>query len=97
MILLNITKRICLSFHYNGANSNLFVNVAKSHEFEVKDSEIVATPLFLGKILKEFSVDNMRNTGLNKYFHDFSTGYDAIAVIDILDIHKYLIKKNNII
>ena len=50
MILLNITKRICLSFHYNGANSNLFVNVAKSHEFEAKDSEIVATPLFLGKI-----------------------------------------------
>ena len=39
----------------------------------------------------------MKNTGLNKYFYDFSIGYDAIAVIDILDIHRYLIKKNNII
>ena len=28
---------------------------------------------------------------------DFSVDYDAIAVDDILDIHKYLIKKNNIV
>ena len=26
--------------------------------------------------------------------YDFSADYDAIAVDDILDIHKYLIKKN---
>ena len=30
-------------------------------------------------------------------FSDFSVGYDAIAVDDILDIHKYLMKKNDII
>ena len=27
----------------------------------------------------------------------FSADYDAIAVDDILDIHKYLMKKNNMI
>ena len=39
----------------------------------------------------------MKDTGLNGYVSDFSVDYDAIAVDDILDIHKYLMKKNEII
>ena len=39
----------------------------------------------------------MKRTGLNRYFYEFSADYDAIAVDDILDIHKYLMKKNNMI
>ena len=31
------------------------------------------------------------------YFYDFSVDYDAIAVDDILDIHNYLMKKNDIV
>ena len=38
----------------------------------------------------------MKKTGLNGYVYGFSVDYDAIAVGDILDIHKYLMKKNNI-
>ena len=34
---------------------------------------------------------------LNGYVYDFSVDYDAIAVDDILDIHNYLMKKNNMI
>ena len=34
---------------------------------------------------------------LGVYVHDFSADYDAITVDDIKDIHKYLMKKNNII
>ena len=34
---------------------------------------------------------------LNGYVYDFSLDYNAIAVADILDIHKYLMKKNEII
>ena len=34
---------------------------------------------------------------LNGYVDDFSVDYDAIAVDDILDIHKYLIEKNGIV
>ena len=37
----------------------------------------------------------MKNTGFNGYAYEFSVDYDAIAVDDILDIHKYLIKKYN--
>ena len=39
----------------------------------------------------------MKRTGINGYVYDFSVHYDAIAVGDILDIHKYLMKKNNMI
>ena len=39
----------------------------------------------------------MRNTGLSGYVYGFSVDYDAIAVDDIKDIHKYLMKKNNIV
>ena len=37
----------------------------------------------------------MEKTGLNEYVYDFSYDYDAILVDDILDIHKYLMEKNN--
>ena len=82
--------------HYNGVNSYLFVNGTEI-KFKVKDAESVAIPPCLGNISKDWSVDNMKDTGLNKYVYDFSVEPDAIAVDDILDIHKYLMKKNNIV
>ena len=90
-------KKFCLSLHYNGANSYLFVNGTEIYKFKAKDSEIVATPLCLGNISKDCSVNNMRKTGLNGYVYDFSVDYDAIAVDDILDTHNYLMKKNDIV
>ena len=39
----------------------------------------------------------MKKSGLNGYVYNFSVDYDDIAVNDILDIHKYLMKKNNMI
>ena len=89
-------KKFCLSLHYNGANSYLFVTVTEIHKFKAKDSEIVAIPLCLGNISKDFIIDNMKKTGLNRYVYDFSVDYDAVALDDILDIHKYLMEKNNI-
>ena len=97
LILLKIIKNFCLSLHYHGANSCLFINGTKIHKFKAKDSEIVTSPLCLGNISKYFSVDNMKRTRLNEYVYDFSIDYDAIAVDDILDIHKYLMEKNGIV
>ena len=77
--------------HYNGENSYLFVNGTNIYKF--KDSETVAAPLCLGIISKDWSADNMKKTGFNGYVYDFSADYDAIAVDDIVDIHKYLIEK----
>ena len=66
-------------------------------KFKAKDSEILPSPLCLGNISKNWSADNMKNTGLNGYVYDLSVGYDATDVDDIVDIHKYLMKKNNIV
>ena len=85
------SKKICLSLHYDGVNSYLFVNGTKIHK--AKDSEIAATPLCVGNISNTFSIDNMKKTGLSGYIYDYSANYDAISVNDILDIHKYLMKR----
>ena len=46
---------------------------------------------------KDWSTNNLRKSGSTGYVYDFSVGYDAIGVDDIKDIHKYLMKKNNIV
>ena len=46
-------KKFCLSLHYNGGNSYLFVNGTEIYKFKTKDSEIVAIPLCLGNISKD--------------------------------------------
>ena len=48
-------KKLCLCLHYNGANSYLSVNGTEIVKFKVKYSEIVATPLCLGNISKDWS------------------------------------------
>ena len=90
-------KKFCLSLHYNGASSYLFVNGTEIYKFKAKNSEIVATRLCLGEISKNWSADNMKNTGFNGYFYGFIVDYDATDVDDIVDIHKYLMKKNDIV
>ena len=98
--LINFTvtnKKLCLSLHYSWVDSYLFVNGTEIYKFKAKDSEIVATPLCLENISKDWSVDNMKDTGLNGYVYDFSVDYDATSVDDIKDIHKYLMKKNNMV
>ena len=39
----------------------------------------------------------MKRTGFNRYVHDFSVEYNATSVDDIKNIHRYLMKKNNMI
>ena len=92
-----LNKKLCLSLHYNGAHSYLFVHGKEIHKFNAKDSEIVATSLCLGSISKDWSLDYMKKTGLYGYFYDFSVDYNVIAVDEILDIHKYLMKRNKMI
>ena len=53
MHLINFTehnKTFCLSLHYNGVNSYLFVNVKEIHKFRAKDYEIATIPLCLGNV-----------------------------------------------
>ena len=97
---INFTKektKFCLSLHYNGANSYLFVNSTEIIKFKAKDSEINSYELCLGNISKDCSVDNMKKTSRASFVYDFSVDYDAIVVSDVLNIHKYLMEKNGIV
>ena len=97
---INFTKentKFYLSLHYNGADSYLFFNDKDIIKFKAKDSEITSYLLCLGNISKDWSIDNRRKTSLQGCVYDFSIYYDATSVSDILDIHMYLIEKNEII
>ena len=83
--------------HCSGENTYLLVNSTEINKFKVKDSEIVATPLCLGNISKDWSVDNMKEAGFTGYVYDFSVDSYPFAVDDNKDIHKYLMKKNDIL
>ena len=39
----------------------------------------------------------MKRIGFTGHAYDFSVGYYNISIDDIKDIHKYLLKKNNMI
>ena len=86
MYLINFTvtkKKFCLSLHYNGANSYLFVNGTEIIKFKAKDSEITSYQLCLGNISKDRSIDKMKKTSLQGYVYDFSVDYDVIEVSPI--------------
>ena len=61
-------EKFCLSLHYNKANSYLFVNGTEIYKFKAKNSEVVATPLCLGNISKDWSADNVKKQDLMDTF-----------------------------
>ena len=100
MYSINFTKvntKFCLSLHYNGDNSCLFVNGIEIHKFRAKYSMIVPDNSCLGNVSKDFSESNMKKTAFYGYIYDFSAEYDSIDADNSKDIHKYLMKKNGIV
>ena len=94
MYSINFTKKntkFCLSLHYNGRNSYLFVNGTEIIKFIAKDSEFIPYSLCLGNISQDWTNDNKKKIGFNGYIYDFSADYNVINKSDILDIHKYLL------
>ena len=93
-------KKFCLSLHYNGPNSYLFVDGKELVKFKAKDSDIVASPLCLKNISKDWSADNMKKTGLNGYVYEFSVNYNTVNPLDITKdmpiTHRYSMVKYNI-
>ena len=59
MYSINFTENgttFCLSLHYNGANSYLFVNGTEIIKLKAKDSEMVGTSFCLGKGLDQMNM-----------------------------------------
>ena len=87
-----------MSLHYNGANSffSFFVNGVEQFRFKAKDSSIVANPLCLGNIPKDWGATHMKKTELFGYVYDFSVDYGVVNFFNIMSIHKYLMVKIDI-
>ena len=78
---INFTKvntKFCLSLHYNGANSYLYVNGTKIQKFTAKDSMIIPNNLCLANVSKDFSTSNMKKK------LDFMVTFMILALIMIL-------------
>ena len=90
-------KIFYLSLHYNADNSYLFVNGEEKLKFKA-DKKNVNFPLqfCFGTISNGFSDTESREVSLNGNVDDFWVDYSSIDKSDILNIHKYLMIKNNI-
>ena len=90
-------KVFCLRLHYNGDNSYLFVNSKQVINFKAKNSDLIKYPMCLGGLSKDCSENSCKDTSLYGNVYDFSVDYSAITNDKIVDIHNYLMKKNNIV
>ena len=67
----------------HGSNSYIFVNGVKIFQLRAKDSELNEYPLCLGNISKDFTVENVKERGLNEYVYDFSVIITVLMLIII--------------
>ena len=65
--------------------------------FKANNSELIKYLMCLGGLSKDYNENSRKDTGLYGNIHDFSVDYSAITNDKIVDIHIYLMKKNNII
>ena len=79
--------------HYNRSNSFIFINAGKTYQLKAKHFEIKPYPLC--NIPKNFTINDMKMTGLKRSVRVFFVDYNAIDTSHILDMHKYLMKKNH--
>ena len=91
-------KKFVLSLHYNHDDSYVFVNGAEQLKFKTDVNKIKRNPLTLGNISSDWILTNSTETGLFGHVYDFAIDYVSISgVKTIYDIHRYLMKKNNIV
>ena len=93
-------KKYVLSLHYNGDNSCLFVNGGEELKFKAKtfSDQVKQNLLCIGNLSSDWSSINSTNTGLYGNVYYFAVDYDHVnSVGTIYDIHRYLMKKHNVI
>ena len=61
----------------------MFVNGVEQFQFKAKDSSILANPLCVGSISKDWGAINMTKTGLFGHVYDFNVDYGAVNFLDI--------------
>ena len=69
----------------------MYSNGGKIYQFKANNSETKLYSLCLGKISRDYTVDNKKKTGLNGYVFDFSVDWNTIGVTVIWNVQNYLI------
>ena len=96
---INFSKantRFCLSLHYNADNNYLSVNGKEIFKFKADNKNVnFQTQFCLGSISNGFS-NKSKEVSLNGNVYDFSVDYNSIDKSDIINIHMYLMIKNDI-
>ena len=97
---INFSKantKCCLNLHYNADNSYLFVNGKEILKFKADNKNVnFPTQFCLRSFSNGFITTESREVSSNGNVYDFSVHYNSIKKSDILNIHKYLMTKNNI-
>ena len=89
--------KFCLSLHYNADNSYLFINRKEIFKFKTDTKNVnFPTQFCFESISNGFSATESTELSLNEIVYDFSVDYNSIDKSDIVNIHKYLMTKNNI-
>ena len=86
-----------MSQDYNASNSFLYANGVKIYQFKERDSEIKQYLLRLELFQKILQLITWKKTGLNEYAYDFIVNYETIGFSDMVDNHKYLTKKYDMV
>ena len=91
------SKNFVFSLHYTGDNSYLFVNGSQELKFKSSVNYLDKNFLCVGHISSDWSLTNGTKTGLYGNFYEFAIDYVPFSgVKTIYDIHRYLMKKDNI-
>ena len=86
-----------MNLHYNSDNSYLFVNGKEIYKFKASNKNVNFPSQFcLGSITNIFDYVDSEEVSLKGNMYNFSIDYGSIDKPDILNIHKYLMSKNNI-
>ena len=97
---INFTKantKFCLKSRYNADRIYFFVNGKEIFKFKAENKNVnFPTRFCLGSISDGFSATESRKVSLNGNVYDFPVDYNSLDKSDILNIHKYLMTKNNI-
>ena len=86
-----------MSLYYNADNSYLFANGKEIFKFKADNKNVnFPTQFGLGSICNKSSATKSREISLNRNVYNFSLDYNSINKSDMLNIHIYLMIKNNI-
>ena len=85
------SSNLCLSLHYNGNNSRLFVTRKEIFSFNADNKNVnFRTQFCLANISNGFGTIESIKVSLRGNEYDFSVDYNATNRSDLLNIHKYL-------